>query len=299
MEEAKNKLDHPTWIAMGSLKDEFACVTKRLLIRASGKTSHIQVASGSQKPDNAIAAKLQNDKVALPDRTAPFPSLINPPSQTRRRQDMSKSSSSTAKSRPGSPEWGIDGPPSSISTVDTDTALRGSREHANLESLTRCLESAERKLDDPIWKEHGHLGDDFACITKEVFHEFVPPQWYSVQLILAWRASIMIPNNWVLLVADETWKKGLMSKDTTDIIHVNFENARRHFTMTHFSIASWEMVYYDSQLSWSDEIANQMRMWAICHELVKTVRLKCPTYGISIRDMDPRMSRRVSQIHLL
>lgn len=267
-------------------------------ILSSGKPSHVQVSTSSQKPANTIAAKPQKSKVALPDRTAPLPPTISPPSQTRKVQDKSVSSSSTSKPCPGSPVWGIDASRSSMSSVDAHAILRRSREVENLIPLVRCVESAKYKLDLPVWREHGQLGDDFACITEELLDEFIPPKWYSVQLILAWRASIIIPDNWTIMVPDEIGKKGLMSKHTTDIIQVNHDAERLHFTMTHLSVERWRMVYYDSQLSQYDSSDNDRQMWKVCDELVKRLRLEGPGYGIAIKETDPVMSARVSHIHV-
>lgn len=133
-------------------------------------------------------------------------------------------------------------------------------------------------MDSPLWKEYGHLGDDFAYLTKEVFDKFVPRNWYSVQLLLAWRTSISIPSNWVVLMPDEIWIKHMMSKDTTDVIQVSFEQHRLHYTMTHLSLATWRMSYYDSQLWKYDAKSNEVRMSRICSELVKQTRLEFPGY---------------------
>ena len=100
--------------------------------------------------------------------------------------------------------------------------------------VTRAVEDAKNKLDNPAWKAMGSLGDEFSCVTKELLDQFIPPEWYSVQLILAWRASLSIPSNWVILVQDELLSRHPISDDTTDIVKVNMEEGRRHITTTHF-----------------------------------------------------------------
>ena len=261
-----------------------------LTMREKTGKSVLQVASESRHPDNTAATKPQNNKVASPHQTAPLPAISNPPSETRRHQRMSTSTPSTSK--PGS----INGPPSSITSLDDDAALRRSRENDNREALARSIESGKRNIENPLWKEYGHMNDDYACLTEEIFREFRPTKRYSVQLMVAWRASIQIPDNWVVLVPDEMWKNDLMSKDTTDVIQVNYEASRLHFTMTHLSIRTWRAFYYDSYLWQHDAEAKDLLRWRWCDQLVKKARLNFPRYEITIPSSDPLMSSMVSQV---
>ena len=87
-----------------------------------------------------------------------------------------------------------------------------------------------------------------------------------------------------------------MSKDTTDVIQVNFELGKLHFTMLHLSISTWRMFYYDS-LSWRDsDFIKEVRMFKVCDELVRMARVELTGHGITIPSTDPHMSARVSRI---
>ena len=160
--------------------------------------------------------------------------------------------------------------------------------------LTRDVEDAKDKLDHPTWKAKGSLNDEFACVTKELLDHLESSTWYSVQLILVWRASLPMPFNWLILVPDEALKRYRVSDNITDIVQIDFDEQRRHFTTTHFSLEQWTVVYYDSYLWQYAGSAKDVQMYRGCDRLVKNVRRELLRQGIEVPDRDPVMSSAVS-----
>ena len=241
--------------------------------------------SVTELPDNTNA---RNDSGSI---TTPF---MNPPSKPLSQQPTTRASSAISKSRSSSLGSSINTPASLKSSVDGDVTVRRNREAAKRIILTRLVEDAKNKLDHPTWKAMGSLSDDFAYVTKGLLDQLKSPTWYSVQLILVWRASLSIPSNWIVLVQDEVLSRHPISDDITDIVQIYMEESRRHFTTTHLSLKQWTMVYYNCELWKCDEYTNDIQMFRSCDRLVKEVRHEFSGLGFETPDIDPLMSAEVS-----
>lgn len=121
------------------------------------------------------------------------------------------------------------------------------------------------------------------------------PGWYSMQTVLAWRASIEIPRNWIIVVHNENAKSHPVSTDTTDIIKVCLEAQQRHWTLVHLSVKDWVVTYYDSFVGSTNETENDMHMTLTCTQLVHSVRGEHPLHGTTLPAHDPPMSAEVCQ----
>ena len=162
-------------------------------------------------------------------------------------------------------------------------------------SLNRSLRLAIHKLNSPGWENGVPLGD-FITFTKEHLNDLSPPEWYSTQTVLAWRASLEIPSNWIVVVPGEDPKRHPISEGTTDIIRVNHENERLHWTLTHLSIENWTVTYHDSYLGKDGPENDASYMTQQCNELVHDVRRKHPKRGVTMPSKDPPKSAQVSRI---
>ena len=219
---------------------------------------------------------------------------MNPPSNRLRQQPTTGAFSTASKSRSSSIGSSINIPASSNSSLNGDVVARRNREAANRINLTRAVEDAKSKLDHPTWKAMSLLGDYIACITKEILDQFKSPAWYSIKLVLSWRASLSIPSHCIVLVQDEALSRHSITNDTTDIVQVYMEEKGHHFTTTHLSIQNWTVVYYDSYIWKFHRDTNQAHMFRSCDRLRKEVRNVFSGLGFDIPDRDPLMSAKVS-----
>ena len=256
-------------------------------------------ASTSQGVANAAAEPRKNTTPTVEPTTTPPPTL-NPPSITPDQEGTAMSSSTTSKSRSEALGSSINVPVSSNSSIEDIDSLRRffpglPNESINMLSLHRNLDLARCKLDSPGW-ENGVPLSEFVVMTKDQLDDLKSPEWYSTQTVLAWRASLEIPSNWIVIVPDEDPNRYPISKATTDIIRVNHENRRLHWTLTHLSIKNWTVTYYDSYLGNDVLGKGASYMTEKCDELVHDVRRRYPKRGIILSTQDPPNSTQAGRV---
>ena len=181
--------------------------------------------------------------------------------------------------------------PSSHNYQTTSNPL--SKDNINKLVLECTIQLAESKFDDPEWREGVPL-DEFVVVLGEHFTDLRPPNWYSAQTILAWRASLSIPSNWIVVLDDEDPNKFPISETITDIVQIRLEEERKHWTVVHLSIKDWTTTYYDSYLGKGSKTGDDLNMKSMCTGLVETVLSKFPKHGIILPSWDPLMSAKVS-----
>ena len=197
-------------------------------------------------------------------------------------------------------------PTSSISTVRSNSTRRFEKqsisttslslEKLNMMSLKDTVDLAKSKLDGPIWKCGVPL-DENVIVTKDHFADFIPPEWYSLQTMLAWRACMTIPLNFIVLVHNEDIRRYPLSKKTTDVIRINLELERKHWTLIHLSIEQWAITYYDSYLGLGHRQEDHFNMTHNCTLLITDLRDAHTVLGIELPDRVPKISAEVSQTH--
>ena len=228
------------------------------------------------------------------------PSTGDPPSATPNQQVFTTSSSTTITKE--SLHSKTNTPASSNSTVEGSAAhnFKGqytppahlSMENVNTIALESSLKLAESKMESPGF-EHGVCLDENIMVTTEVLSEFRPREWYSWQTIAAWRASVAIPFTWIMRLPGETWTEVPISRKITDVIGVNYEEKRRHWTLVHLSIENRTVTYYDSYLGTaSDDVYNKTMS---CKQLIGMVRDGYTKNGIVLPSEDPPMTAEVSR----
>ena len=177
-------------------------------------------------------------------------------------------------------------------------SISPSKEKWDKLALDCTIKLAESKFDEPGWREGVPL-DDFVVVVKEHFTDLKATNWYSSQTILAWRASLTIPSNWIVILDDEDLKKFPISERITDIIQIRFENERRHWTVVCLSIKNWRVTYYDSFLGIGNKTSDDLNMKSACTYLVNAVQSKYPKHGVTLPSQDPPMSATVSYVQTI
>lgn len=90
----------------------------------------------------------------------------------------------------------------------------------------------------------------FNLFRKGQFKEMKTPEWYSGQVVLAWRASLAIPSNWMMLMPHESFKKHPVPNGTIDIAEVVCH--KNHWRLLHFprQALSESLQYFPWEDSW-------------------------------------------------
>ena len=268
--------------------------TSEITGRSRYRSLNVQEPSKGRGSAVASVTEPSDDKNTRCDPALITTPFTKPPSNRLRQQSTTRASLAASKSRSSSTESSINSPASSNSSLNDNTVDRRNREAANRINLIRVVEDAKNKLDHPAWGVIRSLGVDLACVTKEVLDQFKSPACYSIEVVLAWRASLSIPSNWAILVQDEVLSRHPISDDITDIVQIYLEENRHHFTTTHFSIQKWTVVYYDSYIWKFHRDTNQDHMFRSCDRLGREVRYIFSVLGFEIPDRDPLMSAKVS-----
>ena len=257
----------------------------------------VDEASASQNVAHA-AAEPQNNTTVTVEPISTSPPMLNPPPRTSDRKDTTMTSSTNSESRSESLSSNIKVHISLNSSIEDINSPRQVFSGLSKESdrrLSTYLELARCRLNKPGWENGVPLGD-FVIVTKEHLDDLKSPEWYSTQTILAWRASLEIPSNWIVVVTDEDPSRHPISEGTTDIIRVNYEGKRLHWTLTHLSIKNWTVTYYDSYLGNDDLKKDDSYIAEQCDDLIHDMRREYSKHGITMPSKDPPISAQVSRL---
>ena len=188
-------------------------------------------------------------------------------------------SSSTSKAASSNSTAEGDAPPDLGSRCGFYTHL--SKADLNNISLNSSVELAESACESSHRKS-GVLLNDHVIV-------------YTMQTILAWRASLAIPSNWLVVINNEDPRKHPISRRITDIAKVVLEEDRDHWTLVHLSIRDWAMSYYDSFLGAGTKEDDNVNMTSNCTQLINSVRSLHPKSLTTLPAHDPSMTAKVSQ----
>ena len=141
--------------------------------------------------------------------------------------------------------------------------------------------------------------DTYVIVTKEHFDAFLPPEWYSIQTVLAWRASLAIPLDLIVLVHDEHVKAQPVSEKITDVIRVNLEVNREHWTLVYLSIKEWTTTYYDSYFGVGPRWEDHQNMTKNCTKLVTDMASEHGKIKSILSDRNFRILAEVNQTDLV
>ena len=231
----------------------------------------------------------------LPLAVSPLSTAVDPQTTT-----ISSSASFSIVSASDVPE--ANKPASCGSTIENGSTLASiarptpsngpSRKVLNMTAHRRSFGLALSKLDDLQWASGVPL-DKCISFGKDQLKALKSPHWYSTQVVLAWRASLAIPSNWIILTPEERVKSHPIPNGTTDIAEVVCYS--NHWTLVHLSIEGLSVTYYDSFLTKDVQAKDYVNMMVNCNRLVEDVRSEHEKgEEITIPACPPSMSIRVS-----